>query len=300
MKKILIIGAHSAVAKSLLECLEERDVEVELVRATTSEHLQPGLVLIDEAALRSADLVVLAVEDERLAKLALSGKMVLDLTETLRDEDNARWIFPGIEPAALDPARPSIIPVGLAVPVISVLRALADLSISRASLVTLESAAIKGQPGIDELSEQVRARFNMRDVEAKVFPSVLAFGGLPLEDEEALREAIEAGVPELELLIMRTIVPTFSADSAVLVLDLADAEATPDPDEVKKKLAAAKGMHLFDDDEAPSSFDAIGRDDALVGRVTAEAGRVGLWIACDRLRRGSATLAALAIEQWVS
>lgn len=302
MKKILIIGAHSAVAKSLFEVLEERDVEVDLIRATTSDHLEEGLVLLDEAKVKSADLIVVAMETAVIDVAKTLAKPILDLTESLADEDGARWIFPGLDAGvAFDPARPAIIPVGLGAPIVAVLRALATLAPKSATIVTQESAAVRGRAGMDELSDQVRSRFNMRDIEPKVFPAVIAFGVIPEEDEASLRAAIEAGVaselPELELFIMRSIVPTFSADSANVVLELG---STPDVDEVKKLLEGAKGVHVFDDDETPSSFEAVGRDDVLAGRVTVEEGRVGLWLACDRLRRGSATLAALAIEKWIA
>lgn len=305
MKKVLIIGAHSAVAKSLFECLEERDVEVDLHRATLSEHLEAGLELVDERAIENAELVVLAMAGDKAREIALAArakqKPLLDLTEELRDEEGARWIFPGLDPAiAFSAEAPAIVPVGLGAPIVAVLRALADLKISRASIVTQESAAVRDQAGMDELSTQVRARFNMRDVEAKIFPAVLAFGGIPEEDDEALRAAIHAGAPGIELLIMRAIAPTFSADSATVILELEDRGATPDPDQIKEKLESAKGLHVFEEDEAVSSFDAVGRDDAIAGRVTVEEGRAAVWLACDRLRRGSATLAALAIEAWAA
>lgn len=312
------------MAKSLFECLEERDVEVDLHKATLSEHLAAGLELIDEGSIENADLVVLAMAGDRALEIALAArskhKPLLDLTEELRHEDGAQWIFPGQDPVvgsrsgeagppeAASRSRPmlfhadapAIVPIGLGAPIVAVLRALADLKISRVSVVTQESAAIRDQAGMDELSAQVRARFNMRDVEAKVFPAVLAFGGIPEEDDEALRAAIHAGVPGIDLLLMRSIAPTFSADSATVILELEDREATPDPDQVKEKLESAKGVHVFEEDEPVSSFDAVGRDDAIAGRVTVEAGRAAVWLACDRLRRGSATLAALAIEAWAA
>jgi aspartate-semialdehyde dehydrogenase len=189
-------------------------------------------------------------------------------------------------------------------PVVSVLRALAALAPVRATIVTHESAAVRGQAGMDELSEGVRARFNMREVEPKIFPGAIAFGVLPEEEDGALREAITAGVkeslPDLQLFLMRNIVPTFSADSASVIVELGDRETMPDPDRVKSLLEAAKGVHLVDDDESASSFDAVGRDDVLAARITVEEGRAGVWLACDRLRRGSATLAALAIERWAA
>lgn len=303
-KKILILGGHTAVAKALVECLEERDVEVELIRATTSPFLEAELVLIDEAVIERADLVVFAMADEELASVVRAkNKVVLDLSESLRDEENARWVFPGLDPVDLSAETVAVIPIGLGVPLVAVLRALADLSIRSCVVTTQESAAIRDQPGMDELSEQVRARFNMRDVEPKVFPAVIGFGAIPSaagkddapEDaDDVLAAALTAGVPGLETFVMRSIVPVFSADSAIVVLECGE---EPDTDVVRALLSKARGVHVLAEEEIISSFDAVGRDDALVGRITAEGKRLGLWIACDRLRRGSATMAALLIEK---
>ncbi len=52
------------------------------------------------------------------------------------------------------------------------------------------------------------------------------------------------------------------------------------------------------DDEVASAREALERDDTLVGKLSVEGRRVRVFLACDRLRRGSATQAALALELW--
>src|SRR5262245_53614323 len=109
------------------------------MRATTSDHLEEGLVLVDEATVKRADLVLVAMEKPLIELAKKHAKPILDLTESLRDEDGARWIFPGLDAdLAFDPARPAIIPLGLGAPIVAVLRALATLSPSRATIVTQE------------------------------------------------------------------------------------------------------------------------------------------------------------------
>src|SRR5687767_3279940 len=110
--KIAVLGAHSAIAKAFSECLEEREIEVDLALLTTSDHLEGELELVDEAQLRAADLVVLAFGGEvarGLAKAAMTlGRPVLDLAEALAEEKRADWIFPGVDPdagSAFDPTK---------------------------------------------------------------------------------------------------------------------------------------------------------------------------------------------------
>src|SRR5262249_42567943 len=160
------------------------------------------------------------------------------------------------------------------------------------------------------------ARFNMRDVEPKVFATPIAFGCIPqvaragesaFEGDARLRASIKAGLtstlPDLDLSVTRVMVPTFSADGASVVVDFAadTAAATPslDPAKVTAALHGARGIHDLGD-ELPSSFEAIGRDDVELGRLAIEGTRVRLWLASDRLRRGSATLGVLAVERWLS
>jgi aspartate-semialdehyde dehydrogenase len=316
MARVCVLGAHTAVARALGECIEERDVEVELRRTTLTEHLEGELEIASEEILRASDLAILAMrgaEGKKLAEAAMRlGKGVLDLVEAFADDKRAVWIFPGVDPEAgrsFDPQRPSVVPIGLGVPIIAVLRALAPLRPTRATVATSESVAALDQPGMDELSEQVRARFNMRDVEPKVLGGTIAFGCIPLvgvrgeswsDADERLRVAIERGtereLPDIDLTVSRILVPTFSADSAVVVVDF---DESPSEEEVNKRLHEARGLHVFDAEETPSSFEAIGRDDALVGRLAVDEGRATFWIASDRLRRGSATLAVLALERWL-
>ncbi|MCK6545573.1 hypothetical protein L6R52_06860 [Myxococcota bacterium] len=221
MAKVCVLGAHTAVAKALVETLEEREIEVALDLVTTSEHVAEGLGLVSEASLAAADLVVLAFKGAVAHKLADAaralGKPVLDLSEELAGEKRARWVFPNVDPPErFDPTVFALVPIGLGAPLVAVLRALAPLQPVRATVSTYESTAAGDQAGMDELSEQVRARFNLKDVEPKVFAGPIAFGCLPVvggpEDsafdaDDRLRLAVEAGVegvlPDLEVFVTR-------------------------------------------------------------------------------------------------
>jgi aspartate-semialdehyde dehydrogenase len=316
--RVSVIGAHSAVAKAFVECLEERDVEVDLRLATTTERLEGELELVREETIAKCDLAVLAFRGEaarQLADLAARlGKPILDLAEAVAEDPRAVWIFPGVDAdagRAFDPARFSVVPLGVASAIVAALRALSSLEAKpiRASIATYESVASADKPGMDELSDQVRARFNLREVEPRIFESPIAFGCIPrvaasgesaFDGDERMRRAIDDGLerdlPDLDLVVTRVLVPTFSADGAVVTVDLDRAIETG---AVRTVLAGARGIHDLGD-ELPSSFEAIGRDDALLGRLAVEGDRVRFWIACDRLRRGSATLGVLAVERWLA
>lgn len=334
MVKLYLAGAHTAVSRAFVECLDDhglldapadpggdpaaagvRSATLQLVKATTIEHLDEELVLLDEAGVATADLVVLGLRGPIARAVAEGARRravpVLDLAGELAGEKRARYLFPGLDPtagAAFDPEVFALIPLGLAAPVVAVLRALAPLGPTRATIATYESTAAFDQPGMDALSDEVRARFAMRDVEPGLFGGPIAFGCLPslaapgqppFDADEELVRAIEAGVerelPDLELSVARVLVPTFSADAAVMFVDL---DEGPAEEAVRSALRAGRTL-AFLGDELPSSIDAVGREDVQVGRLSLEPGRLSLWLASDRLRRGGATLAALAIERWL-
>ncbi len=297
MKTVAILGAHRAVAQALVELIEERELDLDVVPATTTEHLGPGLELMDAALLARADLFVACMGGPLIEALVeRTDRPVLDLAGVSRGPR----LFPGLESTqALDGV--VRIPVGPAVPLVSALAALRAFGLERATITTLESAATQDREGMDELSDQVRALFNMRDVEPKAFPATLAFNVIAgALSEAALEEEIADGLsrsgPSPELAVARALVPTFSADAAFV--DVGVEDAAPNLETVIDAFRNARG--LFYAGEAPVAVAALGRDDALVGRVQAGPRRIAFFLASDRLRRGSATLACLALEGWIS
>ncbi len=305
--KIALLGAHTALAKAIIECAEERELEVELLSATTTAHIGPGLALIDEALLGQADALFLCFQDKITETIAARAsalqKPVVDLMGLPARDAVTLW--PGLLP--VEPLKAGLyrIHAGLASPAVAALSALWPFSPGSASMSTYESAARFDQPGMDELSAQVQAMFGMRDPEHALFDASLAFNVLPFseeaEDPEApptLGEAIREGLTALsgrtlEVGVQRALVPSFSAELASVQVVV---EGEPDLDTVVGALSSAKGLKHS---ALQGAQDAVGRDDALVGRIQLSGDtqrRIGFWLACDRLRRGSATQAALLIE----
>ena len=314
VQTVVVLGAHTAVGKAVVECLEERELAAHVRQATLTEHLGPGLDPIDEPLLRAGGLFVLAFSGPMargMAEgLAALGKPMLDVRGD--GEGEGLFLWPGLDPAAgasLSAGDPRRIPVGLASPVVAVLQALAPFGPTRVSVATYESAALFEQAGMDELSAQTRGVFTMNPPDPEVFPASLAFdvipsaaprGGDPEAADRALEAAIAAGAARfgraVEVSVTRAVVPSFSADAAVLEVTLAD----PAPAEaVMDALGAGRTLRVSEEAVMPS-LDAIGRDDAQVGRVRLDGPRVRLWLTSDRLRRGSATQVALAVERWLA
>lgn len=335
MQRVLIAGAHTARAKALIECIEERDLAAEIVRATTTDHIEPDLVLLELPLLEASTALVLAADGDLMRALGLAavklGKPVLDLAgvfcaDTAADPAghpaaDVREFWPMGDEAAARRAewqgRVVSIPDGPAFPVAAVVSALAALQPKRVAVTALESAALHDREGMDELSDHVRSVFAMKPPEGNVFGPSLAFDVIPSVASTAegganadlrLERAIVRGLRAVgfaappDVWATRLVVPTFSAEIVVLEIELgagADTPAdAPSEDDIRASLAGAPGLR-FRDALVPA-LDAVERDDVLVSRLRVAPGRVGLCLAYDRLRRGGPTLAALWLEQMLA
>lgn len=309
MHEVIILGAHTATARSLYARLADRGVDA--VQATTSDHIEDDLVLIDASLLQREGPFVLATDEAVAVKLAgalaARGARVLDVAEAL---DEGPWIWPTLTASASDEAVGRIA-VGPAAPLAAVLSALSGFGPTRATVTTLESVVARGRPGIDELSEHTRAIFAMRDVDPEVFVASVAFDPIPslatgdehpfAADERLVHQTQDAlqavGRSAPDLAVTRVVVPTFVADSAVVHLTTED----PAPDEamVVDALEAGRSLRRVPRAIVPA-LDAVDRDDVLVSRVRVGPHRIDLWMAYDRTRAGSAVPAALAVEAWIA
>ncbi|MFO0724510.1 MAG: hypothetical protein U1E65_12045 [Myxococcota bacterium] len=299
-KRLAVVGAHTALAKALFEGLEDRDVEVAIDRYTTDAFLTEDLLPL--SAFQGADLIVLAMRGQEIQAFAAKASApILDLAQATSAPPVWPWLDRSV--GAPPPAQASIVP-GLIGPAAAVVRALGPLGPTSLELVLMESAAVLDQPGIDALSDEVRALFAMRELEAPLFGSRLAFGilpglGLADGDHEAADRAISAvasAAAAVPARVTRVLVPTFSAEAAVLRIAVTEDRPLT---EVGKLLREARGIQ-FSADEAPSTEEAMGREDALAGRLSVDPGRIGLFLCADRLSAGSTAPALLFLERWLT
>lgn len=314
---VALLGAHSAQGRALIEVLQERDLDEFVVAATTSEHIEPDLELIDAPLLSKTDIAVLCDDDSLVMTvgetLQARGVKVIDMAGTLSRE-KVPLVFPGLRVGAqrygaeVESPRTVRLPVGMVEPVVAVLHAIARFKPVRAEIVTLESAATRGRPGMEELSQQTRGIYTMIREDPSVFAHSLAFACVPsvARPEQSAEEAelefetdVQAGMAdfanEVEVGVTRVLVPSFSAEAATLAIGLQD---TPTRSDVTQALADGRGLRVIPDDVG-STLNAVGRDDVLVTRIRTTPRGMYLFIAADRLRRGSATQAALLVERYV-
>ena len=309
MQDVIIMGGHTAVARSLTARLVDRGVDG-VVAATTSEYVDDDLVLLDEAILGRGGLFVLAMQSDLVTRVAdalrARGSPIIDLVDEFKD---APRIWPGLVSGAFPQAGLVRIAMGPAHPVAATLAGLAAFLPKSVRATTLESAVARGQPGIDELSDHTRAVFSMREAEPEQFPASLAFDPMPslatgeahpheadaalVDEVTSALAAIDQPIPDIA--VTRVLVPTFVADTAALFIETGG--PAPKVEAVVEAINAARGLRYVHRAVVPA-LDAVDRDDVLVSRVRVGPNRIDLWLAYDRTRAGGAVPVALAVDAW--
>jgi hypothetical protein len=277
------VGAHTALAKAIVESGGDHDLEVEWLRVTSSDHLEPDLMLFEPGLLGEASAFVLCFRDpisEALLAHPPPGKPVWDVCG-LSDH-------PTVRPGPLEP-------------VAAVVEALAPLGPQRVVLTCLESAATFDQSGIEALSEQTRAVFTLQSAGSEGLPGTLAFnvrgsvaarGEAAAAPEAELRGDLERWLPEPVWFVTRLLVPSFSSDAFVLHAELAE---PTDRDHAVELLGQGRALRPVD--EVLTTQEAVGRDDVRL-TVAAEGRSVRIVGTYDRLRRGSASQVVWRVESW--
>ena len=306
--KLVILGAHSEAGRTLSEAIEACEWPIELVRATTTAHLESDLNLIDESTLRNADMVFLTFADDftdQLVRVAskLSVPMI-DLTGRYRAD--AQLLCPPFEESSLLSAGLYRVPLGFAYPIAAVLKALGESSPIFASVVTFEGAAASGLEGIEELSEQTRGVFTQQSTDPKVFYAPSAFNVLPsvgqVEDPfgpdselaEDILSLLSASEPTLS--VMRTQVPVFTAEGAALTIEL----TTPmELTTIENCLDGVPGLQ-FGGEPGRTTLEAVDTEGVQVTRLRSVGRHLTAWLSADRLQHGLAWPAVALAQELVS
>jgi aspartate-semialdehyde dehydrogenase len=153
--------------------------------------------------------------------------------------------------------------------------------------------------GVDELLAQTIGALNMKSMPKNVFDRQLAFNLYPALNSDSVERyvvdqvrAINGHVPLSVNITQGTI---FHGYTFAVFLQL-----SPDVKKEQLELAiAASQPFVVADEEGFSTIDSAGKDQLLVGRISADeriAGGFWVWMAVDNLRRVAALNAVLAAE----
>jgi aspartate-semialdehyde dehydrogenase len=326
---VAIVGATGAVGEQLREVLEERQFPVGKLRLLASERsagqflpFQSKQVRVDilkEDSFDGIDIGLFSAGGKVSAKFAplavAAGAVVVDNTSHFRMEPDVPLVVPEVNAKEISRYKSRGIvanPNCSTIQMVVALKPLHDAArIKRVVVSTYQSVSGAGRMAMEELSQQVGALFNGREIKREKFPHQIAFNCIPhidvfLEDgytKEEWKMIHETrkilGEPELAVTATSVRVPVFCSHSESVNI------------ETEKKLTAAQAKAILRDSPGvlladvpeeniyPLAIDAVGKDATYVGRVREDhsvANGLNLWVVADNLRKGAALNAVQIAE----
>ena len=326
---VAVAGATGAVGTQMVQCLEERNFPVKMLRPLASERSlgksvsfhgkDVAIQVLDEKSFENIDIALFSAGGSISQKYgpiaAASGAVVVDNSSAFRMEPDIPLVVPEVNPhdIALYTNRGIIAnPNCSTIQMVVVLKPIHDAArIKRVVVSTYQAVSGTGQKAVIELAEQVRALLSGADPKISVYPYRIAFNVLPHIDvflengytKEEMKMVLETkkimGDDSIKVSATTARVPVFYSHSEAVNIET---EKKITPDEVRALLAQAPGVKVVDDPANklyPMPLDAAGQDLTLVGRIREDASianGIDLWIVADNIRKGAATNAVQIAE----
>jgi aspartate-semialdehyde dehydrogenase len=318
---VAVVGATGVVGEQLREVLEEREFPVGELRLLASERSagqylpfqgrQIRVDLLEEDSFEDIDIGLFSAGGSVSAKFApiavQAGAVVVDNTSYFRMEADVPLVVPEVNAKEIGnyKARGIIAnPNCSTIQMVVALKPIHDAArIKRVVVSTYQSVSGAGRRAMEELSHQVAALFNGKEIEKEKFPHQIAFNCIPhidafmesgytKEEWKMINETRKIfGEPNLPVTATTVRVPVFCSHSESVnvetVVKLSAAEA-------KQILREAPGVVLADVPEEniyPMAIEAVGKDATYVGRIREDnsiPNGLHLWVVADNLRKGAA------------
>ena len=326
---VAIVGATGAVGEQMREVLEERKFPVGEMRLLASERSagqflefegrQHRVGVLNENSFENNDIALFSAGgavSAKYAPLAVSaGAVVVDNTACFRMVPDIPLVVPEVNASAIsDYKKRRIIanPNCSTIQMVVALKPIHDAArIKRVVVSTYQSVSGAGRQAMEELSQQVAALYNSKDVEKKKFPHQIAFNCIPhidvfmedgytKEEWKMIHETRKIlGEPSLAITATTVRVPVFFSHSESVNVET---EKKLTAAEVKSLLRQAPGIIVADAPENnlyPLALDATGKDATYVGRIREDQSvqnGINLWVVADNLRKGAALNAVQIVE----
>lgn len=329
-RRLGVVGATGMVGEVLLRLLDERRFPVEDLRLFASgrsagrrvrwRDREIELEAPAEGRFGDLDLVFVAagsaVAREWVPRIVAEGPVVVDNSSAFRQDPDVPLVIPEINAEALEGHRGIVAnPNCTATAVLMAVAPLHRAAGVRSMITTsFQSVTGTGRAAMEELLEQVGkaapqipallGREPLDLPEPQVYPHPLAFNVLPqcetfpegadTSTEEAKVEAESRKIldaPDLVAHATAVRVPVIVGHSVAVTVSLG---RPVEPGEASDLLAAFPGVEVMDRPHAaeyPTTLEAAGRDEVLVGRIRtnpAVPNGLSLWVASDNLRKGAA------------
>jgi aspartate-semialdehyde dehydrogenase len=330
--KIAIAGATGNVGREMLNILAERAFPVSEVVALASQRSIGQEVSFGDKTLkvkalehydfRGTDICLMSaggeVSRQWSPKIGQQGCVVIDNSSAWRYDSDVPLIVPEVNPEAIHGfTKKNIIanPNCSTAQLVVALKPLHDrFVVKRVVVSTYQSVSGAGKDGMDELMNQTRAIFSVKQPETNKFTKRIAFNVIPhidvfmedgytKEEWKMMAETKKILDPKIKLTATCVRVPVFVGHSESINIECARPVSV---EEATAVLRAAPGIQIIDKRENGgymTPHEAAGEDDTYISRIrediTVENG-LAFWCVSDNLRKGAALNAIQIAELMVA
>jgi aspartate-semialdehyde dehydrogenase len=326
---VAIVGATGAVGEQMREVIEEREFPVGDLRLLASERSAGQFLpfkgnnvrveVLKEESFKDIDIGLFSAGGGVSAKFApaavAAGAAVVDNTGHFRMEPDIPLVVPEVNAKEIANYKNRGIianPNCSTIQMVVALKPIHDAArIKRVVVSTYQSVSGAGRRAMEELSQQVVAMFNGRELKKEKFPHQIAFnciphidvftdGGYTKEELKMINETRKIlGEPSLAVTATTVRVPVFCGHSESVNVETEKKLTVAD---AKALLREAPGIIVADEPENnvyPMAIDATGKDATFVGRIREDntiPNGLHLWVVADNLRKGAALNAVQIAE----
>jgi len=327
--KVAVVGATGAVGQQMVRCLEERHFPVAELKPLASERSIGKTVayqgkeipveVLNKDSFKGINLALFsaggAISKEYAPIAAESGAVVVDNSSAWRMDPEVPLVVPEVNPQDIGLYKKTGIianPNCSTIQMVVVLKPLHDAArIKRVVVSTYQAVSGTGQKAVEELSSQVLALYNNREVVKKVYPHRIAFNCLPHIDvflengytKEEMKMVNETkkimGDDSIQVTATTVRVPVFYGHSESVNIETEEKLTPAAAREILSKFPGVKVVDNPGKNEYPMPIDAAGQDLTLVGRIREDftiKNGLNLWIVADNIRKGAATNAVQIAE----
>ena len=325
--RVAVVGATGAVGNEMVSILEERNFPVGELKLFASERSEGKFLefkgknirvnKLTKDSFNGIDIALFSAGASRSLEFAPkavnSGAVVIDNSSAFRMESNVPLVVPEVNKHALKKHKGIIAnPNCSTIQMVVALKPIHDaVRIKRIVVSTYQAVSGTGKKAIQELEQQTRDLFSLREITVSIYPHQIAFNCIPQIDvfldngytkEEMkmvneTRKIMEDDTIRVTATTVR--VPVFSAHSESVNIETYKKITA---DEVRKLLLKAPGVKVVDEPKNsvyPLAIDSAGRDEVFVGRIREDESidnGINMWIVSDNLRKGAALNAVQIAE----
>lgn len=316
MKRVAIVGATGLVGETILDELNQRELNVELVLLASAASVGKiyaykgkNLVVerLTESSFTDVDVALFAAGGEisrQYAPIAIAaGCQVIDNSSAFRMHADVPLVVPELNLDQIGASSRLIAnPNCSTIQSVIALAPLIPYGLKRVIYTTYQSVSGSGKPGIADLERGLAGappRLYPVPIANNVIPQIDVFldDRYTAEEHKMIQETQKIlGLPELPITATTVRIPLQSGHSVAII---AQTERPFDLDILAAAYAKAPGISYSHHPDYPTPLDAYGGNQVLVGRLRRDASAdnsLHIWCVADNVRKGAAGNAVQILE----